>query len=63
MRAFTTHLARNKTLLGGLVAAIVLALVGTAAAYATSGVEGLARLTAGSAQARSLLTAITGRKP
>ena len=35
MRAFTTHLARNKPLLGGLVAAIVLALVGTAAAYAT----------------------------
>ena len=27
MRAFTTHLTRNKTLLGGLVAAIVLALV------------------------------------
>ena len=35
MRAFTTHLARNKPLLGGLVAAIVLALVGTAAAYST----------------------------
>ena len=35
MRAFTTHLARNKPLLGGLVAAIVLALVGAAAAYAT----------------------------
>src|SRR5688572_9433536 len=38
-------------------------LLRAAAAYATSGVEGLARLTAGSAQARSLLTAITGRKP
>ena len=35
MRAFTTHLARNKPLLGGLVAAIVLALIGTAAAYST----------------------------
>ena len=35
MRASLTHLTRNKTLLGGLVAAIVLALVGTAAAYAT----------------------------
>ncbi len=35
MRAPITHLTRNKTLLGGLVAAIVLALVGTAAAYAT----------------------------
>jgi uncharacterized protein YabE (DUF348 family) len=29
-----THLSRNKTLLGGLVAAIVLALVGTTTAYA-----------------------------
>jgi len=35
VRAFTTHLARNKPLLGGLVAAIVLALIGTAAAYST----------------------------
>jgi len=35
VRAFTTQLTRNKPLLGGLVAAIVLALVGTAAAYAT----------------------------
>jgi len=35
VRAFTTHLARNKPLLGGLVAAIVIALIGTAAAYAT----------------------------
>ena len=35
MRAKITHLTRNKPLLGGLVAAIVLALVGTAAAYAT----------------------------
>ena len=35
MRALTTQLTRNKPLLGGLVAAIVLALVGTAAAYAT----------------------------
>ena len=34
MRAHLTHLSRNKTLLGGLVAAIVLALVGTTAAYA-----------------------------
>jgi uncharacterized protein YabE (DUF348 family) len=35
VRAKITHLTRNKPLLGGLVAAIVLALVGTAAAYAT----------------------------
>jgi len=35
VRAFTTHLARNKPLLGGLVAAIVVPLIGTAAAYAT----------------------------
>jgi uncharacterized protein YabE (DUF348 family) len=35
VRAFNTHLARNKPLLGGLVAAIVVALIGTAAAYAT----------------------------
>ncbi len=35
MRASLTHLTRNKTLLGGLVTAIVLALVGTAAAYST----------------------------
>jgi uncharacterized protein YabE (DUF348 family) len=34
VRAHLTHLSRNKTLLGGLVAAIVLALVGTTAAYA-----------------------------
>ena len=34
MRARLTHLSRNKLLLGGLVAAIVLALVGTSAAYA-----------------------------
>ena len=34
MRAHLTHLSRNKTLLGGLVAAIVLALVGTTTAYA-----------------------------
>ena len=38
-------------------------LLRAAAVYATSGVEGLTRLTAGSAQARGLLTAITGRKP
>ncbi|KLK91515.1 hypothetical protein AA309_19905 [Microvirga vignae] len=38
-------------------------LLRAAAAYAASGVEGLAQLTAGSAQARGLLTAITGRKP
>jgi hypothetical protein len=38
-------------------------LLRAAAAYATSGVDGLARMTAGSAQARSLLTAITERKP
>ncbi|MEO7351878.1 MAG: transglycosylase family protein [Marmoricola sp.] len=35
MRASFTHLSRNKTLLLGLVTAIVLALVGTATAYAT----------------------------
>ncbi len=35
MRASLTHLSRNKTLLIGLVGAIVLALVGTATAYAT----------------------------
>jgi resuscitation-promoting factor RpfB len=35
VRASLTHLSRNKTLLLGLVAAIVLALVGTTAAYAT----------------------------
>jgi uncharacterized protein YabE (DUF348 family) len=35
VRASLTHLSRNKTLLTGLVAAIVLALVGTATAYAT----------------------------
>ncbi len=35
MRASLTHLSGNKTLLGGLVTAIVLALVGTAAAYTT----------------------------
>jgi uncharacterized protein YabE (DUF348 family) len=35
VRASLTHLSRNKTLLVGLVAAIVLALVGTATAYAT----------------------------
>jgi uncharacterized protein YabE (DUF348 family) len=34
VRAHLTHLSRNKTLLGGLVAAIVLALVGTTTAYA-----------------------------
>jgi uncharacterized protein YabE (DUF348 family) len=34
VRAHLTHLSRNKALLGGLVAAIVLALVGTTAAYA-----------------------------
>jgi hypothetical protein len=38
-------------------------LLRAAAAYATSGVAGLARLTAGSAQARNLLTAMTERKP
>ncbi len=38
-------------------------LLRAAATYATSGVAGLARLTAGSAQARGLLTAITERKP
>ena len=35
MRAQLTHLARNKIVLGGLVAAIVLALVGTTTAYAS----------------------------
>jgi len=35
VRASLTHLSRNKTVLMGLVGAIVLALVGTAAAYAT----------------------------
>ncbi len=35
MRASLTHLSRNKTLLFGLVSAIVIALVGTTAAYAT----------------------------
>jgi uncharacterized protein YabE (DUF348 family) len=35
VRATLTHLSRNKALLTGLVAAIVLALVGTAAAYTT----------------------------
>jgi uncharacterized protein YabE (DUF348 family) len=34
VRAHLTHLSRNKTLLGGLVAAILFALVGTTAAYA-----------------------------
>jgi hypothetical protein len=38
-------------------------LLRAAAAYATAGLEGLTRLTAGSAQARGLLTAITGGKP
>jgi hypothetical protein len=38
-------------------------LLRAAAAYATGGVEGLTRLAAGSAQARGLLTAITGHKP
>lgn len=38
-------------------------LLRAAAAYATGGVEGLTRLTAGSAQARGLLTDITGCKP
>ncbi|PVE24217.1 hypothetical protein DC522_12140 [Microvirga sp. KLBC 81] len=38
-------------------------LLRAAAAYATSGVEGLAQLTAGSTQARRLLAAITGGKP
>ncbi|WP_414474622.1 VWA domain-containing protein [Microvirga sp. M2] len=38
-------------------------LLRAAATYATSGVEGLARLTASSAQARGLLTAMTGHKP
>ncbi len=35
MRAQLTHLAKNKIVLGGLVAAIVLALVGTTTAYAS----------------------------
>jgi len=38
-------------------------LLRAAAAYAASGVEGLARLTADSTRARSLLTAIAGGKP
>jgi hypothetical protein len=38
-------------------------LLRAAAAYATAGLEGLTRLTARSAQARGLLTAITGGKP
>ncbi|QRM36179.1 VWA domain-containing protein [Microvirga sp. VF16] len=38
-------------------------LLRAAAAYAAGGVEGLTRLTAGSPQARGLLTAITGGKP
>ena len=38
-------------------------LLRAAAAYATGGLKGLTRLTAGSAQARNLLTAITERKP
>jgi hypothetical protein len=38
-------------------------LLRAAATYAASGVEGLAQLTAGSAPARGLLTAITGGKP
>jgi hypothetical protein len=38
-------------------------LLRAAATYATSGVDGLARLTADSVQARSLLTAITERQP
>ena len=38
-------------------------LLRAAAAYATGGVEGLTRLTEGSAQARKLLTAMAGRKP
>ena len=38
-------------------------LLRAAAAYAASGVEGLTRLSAGNAQARGLLTAITERKP
>jgi hypothetical protein len=38
-------------------------LLRAAAAYAASGVEGLARLSAGSAQARGLLTTITGSRP
>lgn len=37
-------------------------LLRAAAAYAASGVEGLTRLSAGNAQARGLLTAITGQK-
>jgi len=38
-------------------------LLRAAAIYAASGVEGLAQLTTGSAPARGLLTAITGRTP
>jgi len=38
-------------------------LLRAAATYAASGVEGLAQLTTGSAPARGLLTAITGRSP
>jgi hypothetical protein len=38
-------------------------LLRAAAAYATGGLKGLTRLTAGSAQARNLLTAITEHKP
>ena len=38
-------------------------LLRAAAAYATRGVEGLARLTVGSARARGLLSSITERKP
>jgi hypothetical protein len=38
-------------------------LLRAAATYAASGVEGLAQLTTGNAQARGLLNAITGRKP
>ena len=38
-------------------------LLRAAAAYATGGLKGLTRLTAGSVQARNLLTAITERKP
>jgi hypothetical protein len=34
-----------------------------AATYAAKGVEGLSRLSATSAQARGLLTSITGHKP
>jgi hypothetical protein len=38
-------------------------LLRAAAAYAADGVEGLSRLSASNAQARGLLTAITGHKP